>query len=89
MILDYFQTINHFINLYAYPLPQIDEQIIELSKNRVFSAIDLKDAFYHIPLGNEERCFTAFEVAVELYQYKIIPFGVTNGVACFQRVMDE
>ena len=89
MVVDYFQTINHFTNLDAYPLPHIDEQINEIAKNRVFSAIDLKDAYYQIPLRNEEKCFTAFEAAGKLYQYKIIPFGVTNGVACFQRVMDE
>ena len=89
MVIDYSQTINRFTNLDAYPLPRIDEQINEIAKNRVFSAIDLKDAYYQIPLRNEEKCFTAFEAAGKLYQYKRIPFGVTNGVACFQRVMDE
>lgn len=78
MVIDYSQTINRFTNLDAYPLPRIDEQINEIAKNRVFSAIDLKDAYYQIPLRNEEKCFTAFEAAGKLYQYKIIPFGVTN-----------
>ena len=89
MVIDYSQTINRFTNLDAYPLPRIDEQINEIAKNRVFSAIDLKDAYYQISLRNKEKCFTAFEAVSKLYQYKRIPFGVTNGVACFQRVMDE
>ena len=89
MVIDYSQTINRFKHLDAYPLPRINEQINEIAKNRVFIAIDLKDAYCQIPLRNEEKCFAAFEGAGKLYQYKRIPFGVTNGVACFQRVMDE
>ena len=81
MVIDYSQTINRFTLLDAYPLPCIDEQMND--------AIDLKDAYYQIPLRDEEKCFTAFEAAGKLYQYKRMPFGVTNGVACFQRVMDE
>ena len=89
MVNDYSQTIDHFTNFDAYPLPHSDEQIDEIAKNRVFTAIDLKYAYFQIPLRNEEKCSTAFEAACKLYQYKRIPFGVTNGVACFQRVMDE
>ncbi|KRX78609.1 Retrovirus-related Pol polyprotein from transposon gypsy [Trichinella sp. T6] len=31
----------------------------------------------------------AFEAGGRLYQFKRIPFGVTNGATCFQRVMDN
>ena len=37
----------------------------------------------------EDRIFTAFEVSGRLYHFFRIPFGVTNGGACFQRVMDS
>ncbi|MGL4483015.1 MAG: RNase H-like domain-containing protein, partial [Lactococcus garvieae] len=33
--------------------------------------------------------FTAFEACGRLYQFRRIPFGVTNGVSCFQRTIDE
>ncbi|KAG7164387.1 pol Retrovirus-related Pol polyprotein from transposon-like 16 [Homarus americanus] len=33
--------------------------------------------------------FTAFEADGKLYQFCRVPFGVTNGVACFQRTIDE
>ena len=57
--------------------------------NTVFSTIDLKDAYYQIEIRKEERKFTAFEADGKLFQYKRMPFGVTNGVACFQRVMND
>ena len=33
--------------------------------------------------------FTAFEAGGKLHEFNRIPFGVTNGVASFQRVIDE
>ena len=42
-----------------------------------------------IAIKPEERKYTAFEAAGSLYQFCQIPFGVTNGVASFQRVMDD
>ena len=78
MVIDYSHTINRFTNLDAYPLPRIDEQINEIAKSRVFSAIDMKDAYYQVPLRNKEKCFTALEAAGKLYLYKGIPFGVTE-----------
>ena len=33
--------------------------------------------------------YTAFQAGDALYQFTRIPFGVTNGVACFQRIMAD
>ena len=89
MVIDYSQTINRFTELDAYPLPRIDEQINQLAKSRIFSTLDLKSAYYQIPLHPDDRVFTAFEAAGQLYQYRRLPFGVTNGVAAFQRIIDK
>ena len=50
--------------------------------------IDLKDAYYQLPIKETEKTYTAFEANGKLYQFLRVPFGVTNGVACFQRVID-
>ncbi|GFX62023.1 retrovirus-related Pol polyprotein from transposon opus [Trichonephila clavipes] len=46
---------------------------------------------YPLPKIEEdsERHYTAFETCGKLYQFLCVPFGVTNGVACFQRVIDK
>ena len=85
MVVDYSQTINRFTLLDAYPLPNIDEQIAKAS---VFSTLDLKSAYYQLPLLAEDRPYTAFEAEGKLYQYTRLPFGVTNGVSFFQRFID-
>ncbi|GFX64638.1 retrovirus-related Pol polyprotein from transposon opus [Trichonephila clavipes] len=89
MVVDYSQTINKYTLLDAYPLPKIEEVILEISKNKVFSKIDLQSAYHQIPIQDSERHYTAFEACGKLYQFLRVPFGVTNGVACFQRVIDR
>ncbi|XP_072389424.1 uncharacterized protein [Diabrotica undecimpunctata] len=89
MVVDYSQTINKFTYLDAYPLPDVEDIVRKVARYSVFSSIDLKNAYHQIPIKNEEKIYTAFEANGQLYQFCRIPFGVTNGVACFQRVIDE
>ncbi|GFY29765.1 retrovirus-related Pol polyprotein from transposon 17.6 [Trichonephila clavipes] len=89
MVVDYSQTINKYTLLDAYTLPKIEEVILKISKNKVFSKIDLQSAYHQIPIQDSERHYTAFEACGKLYQFLRVPFGVTNGVACFQRVIDK
>ena len=88
MVIDYSQAINKFTQLDAYPLPRIDETVNKIAQYRVFSTIDLKSADHQVPIKRSERRYTAFEANTSLYQFCRVPFGVTNGVAAFQRTMD-
>ncbi|GFS56547.1 retrovirus-related Pol polyprotein from transposon opus [Trichonephila clavipes] len=89
MVVDYSQTINKYTLLDAYPLPKIEEVILKISKNKVFSKTDLQSAYHQIPIQDSERHYSAFEACGKLYQFLRVSFGVTNGVACFQRVIDK
>ena len=55
----------------------------------MFSIINLKSAYYRIPLCLVDLAFTAFEADGKLYQYTRLPFGLANGVSCFQRIVDN
>lgn len=89
LCIDYSQTINLYTELDAYPLPRIDEMINSLAQYRIFSTFDLKSAYHQISINDSDRKFTGFEANKRLYQFTRIPFGVTNGVAVFQRQMDK
>ena len=89
LTVDYSETINRFTLLDAYPLPRINEMVNEMAQYRVFSTIDLKSAYHQIPLREKDKPYTAFEANGGLYQFCRVPFGVTNGVAVFQRQMDS
>ena len=89
MVIDYSRTINRFTDLDAYPLPRMDDLAQTVSKYKLFSTIDLKSAYHQIGIKECEMQYTAFEANGNLYHFKRLPFGVTNGVACFQRLMDN
>jgi len=89
MCIDYSQTVNLFTELDAYPLPRIEDMVNKLSQYKVFSTYDLKSAYHQIPLRESETKFTAFEALGDLYEFVVLPFGVTNGVPSFQRIIDN
>ena len=89
MVVDYSQTINRFTDLDAYPLPRIDDMVEKIAQYSVFSTLDLKSAYYQVPLKEEDKAYTAFESGGRLYQFTRMPVGITNGVAGFQRSVDN
>nr|XP_027217256.1 uncharacterized protein LOC113809744 [Penaeus vannamei] len=72
-----------------YTLPRIDETVNKIAQYRVFSTIDLRSAYHQVAIKDTDKLYTALEAGGKLYQFARIPFGVTNGVACFQRIMDS
>ena len=88
MVIDYSQTINRYTELDAYPLPRIDDMVNKIASYTVYSTLDLKSAYHQIPLRNDDKPYTAFEAGGRLHQFTRMPFGVTNGVAGFQRTLD-
>ena len=88
MVIDYSRTINRYTSLDAYSLPQIEDIISELSKYKVFTTVDLKSAYHQIELHPRDREFTAFQAGQELYQWRRLPFGLTNAVPEFQKAIN-
>ena len=89
MVIDYSRTINRFTLLDAYPLPNMDGIAKQIAQYSIYSTYDLKSAYHQIPIREVEKAYTAFEAAGNLYEFNVIPFGVMNGVAAFQRVIDK
>ena len=87
--IDYSQTIYQYTDLDAYPLPRIDDMVNDLAAYKVYSTFDLKSAYHQVPIKESDRKYTGFEANGRLYQFCRIPFGVTTGVAVFQRAMDK
>ena len=87
MVQDYSQTINPFTYLDAYPLPSTLDIVTKVAQYSHFSTLDLKSAYHQILIPEEDRKYTAFQAGDGLYQYKRMPFGPTNAVPCFQRII--
>ena len=72
----------------SYPLPRIADCLDSLSTGRYFSAFDLRSGYFQVMMEEEDRQKTSFVTRSGLYQFEVMPFGVTNGPATFQRLMD-
>jgi len=74
----------------AYPLPLIEGLLGRLDQTKFISAIDLKDAFWQIPLDPQSRDKTAFTVPGRpLYQFTVMPFGLCNAPQTMCRLMHQ
>ncbi len=67
-----------------YPLPLIDEILDRLSGARVFTKIDVKNAYYRLRIQEGDEWKTAFRTRYGLFEYLVMPFGLTNAPASFQ-----
>jgi RNase H-like domain found in reverse transcriptase/Reverse transcriptase (RNA-dependent DNA polymerase)/Integrase zinc binding domain/Integrase core domain len=73
-----------------YPLPNINRILAQLRSSKYLSSIDLKDAFFQIPLSQESRHKTAFAVPGHgFYQFARCPFGLSNSPKTMCRLMDR
>ena len=63
--------------------------INKVSQYRVFSTLDLMNAYHQVELLKEARIYTAFEADGQLFQFTHLPFGLKNAVTCFQRIIDR
>ena len=71
------------------PLPRIDELLTRFHNVKIFSSIDLRSGFHHIVLSPESQRKSAFVTPQGKWEFKRVPFGLTQAPAYFQRVMDE
>ncbi len=60
-----------------------------IAQYSVFSTIDLRSAYHQVSIKENDTPYMAFQAGDALYQFTRIPFGVTNGVAYFQRIMAD
>ena len=71
-------------------MPRVDEVIEALVDSKVYATLDVKQAYWSIPIKRKEhREKTAFTTSDgNLYQYNVMPFGLSNGSATCQRLMN-
>lgn len=73
----------------AYPLPRIDESLDALSGSKFFSTLDLVSGYWQVELDEDAKQKSAFCTRNGLWQWRVLPFGLTSAPSTFERLMEK
>jgi transposase InsO family protein len=73
----------------AYPATRIDDALDMLSGARWFTTMDLASGYWQLKMAPADKEKTAFITTEGLYQWKMMPMGLSGASATFQRAIDE
>lgn len=84
-----YRKLNKITKKDVYPLPRIDDTLDCLYGAEYFSCIDLRSGYWQISVDESDREKTAFITPDGLFEFKVMPFGLCNAPATFERMMDR
>lgn len=87
--LDY-RLVNNLTIKDSYPLPRIDDSLDALRNSKWYTVCDLQSGFFQCLIHPDDREKTAFTVpGGGLWQFKVLPMGMSNSPATFERLMEK
>jgi transposase InsO family protein len=84
-----YRKLNALTTKNRYPLPLIDDTLRQLGKAKIFTKLDIRQAFHRIRMDPESEDLTTFRTRYGQYKYKVMPFGLCNGPATFQSFINS
>lgn len=66
----------------------MDDCIDQVGSAKFVSKFDLLKGYWQVPLSQRAREIAAFVTPIGLYSYNVMPFGLRNAPATFQRLMN-
>ena len=73
----------------VFPLPRINDLLDQLGKSKYYTTLDLTSGYWQIRVHANSQEKTAFATHQGLFEFRIMPFGVMNAPAVFQRSMQR
>ena len=84
-----FRKVNDKTKSDSLPIPRIADCIDQIGNAKFVSTFDMLKGYWQVPLTQRAHEISAFVTPSGLYQYKVMPFGMKNAPATFQRMVNK
>lgn len=81
------KQLNKFIDTRHFKLEDFRTALKIISKDNFMAKIDLKDAYFLIKINPESKKYLRFQFENELYEFNVLPFGLSTAPFVFTKVM--
>ena len=82
-------TLNRVIETKHYPIPSVEECLNTVVGGSKFTVLDIKKAYNNLLIRSNDRKFTTINTPFGLFEWKRLPYGISNSGPIFQENIDH
>ena len=86
---DFKVTVNPVLESDQHPLPRVEDLFATLAGGKLFTKLDLAQAYLQVPLDCQSRQYVTINTHKGLYRYTRLPFGLSSAPAVFQKTIEK